>query len=151
MKPFNLTLEESTALLAAIVDSSDDAIVSKTLDGVITSWNRGAERIFGYTAEEAIGQNIKLIIPLERHPEEDNVLAQIRRGEKVDHFQTVRRAKETASAELTGRRFEESAQRSRAFPGTAARRGSDRRRRRRRYRPPARARRDNGRGAISDA
>jgi PAS domain S-box-containing protein len=94
MKPINLTLEESTALLAAIVDSSDDAIVSKTLDGVIMSWNRGAERIFGYTAEEAIGQHIKMIIPLERHPEEDNVLAQIRRGEKVDHFQTVRQAKD---------------------------------------------------------
>ena len=94
MKPFNLKPEETTALLAAIVDSSDDAIVSKTLDGIITSWNRGAERIFGYTAEEAIGQHIKFIIPLERHPEEDNVLAQIRRGEKVDHFQTVRQAKD---------------------------------------------------------
>jgi PAS domain S-box-containing protein len=94
MKPFNLKPEESMALLAAIVDSSDDAIVSKTLDGIITSWNRGAERIFGYTAEEATGQHIKLIIPLERHPEEDNVLAQIRRGEKVDHFQTVRQAKD---------------------------------------------------------
>lgn len=93
-KLINLTPEESTALLASIVDSSDDAIVSKTLDGVITSWNRGAERIFGYTAEEAIGQHITLIIPRERHPEEADVLAHIRRGEKVDHFETIRQTKD---------------------------------------------------------
>jgi PAS domain S-box-containing protein len=78
----------------AIVDSSDDAIVSKTLDGIITSWNRGAENIFGYTAAEAIGQHITLIIPRERHPEEDHVLASIRRGEKIDHFETVRQTKD---------------------------------------------------------
>ena len=82
------------AWLAAIIDSSDDAIVSKTLDGVITSWNRGAERIFGYRAAEAVGQRISLIIPRERLAEEDTVLAQIVRGEKVDHFETVRRAKD---------------------------------------------------------
>jgi PAS domain S-box-containing protein len=93
MKFFN-TPEETIALLAAIVDSSDDAIVSKTLDGVITSWNRAAERIFGYTAEEAIGQHITLIIPLERHHEEDNVLNHIRRGEKIDHFETIRQTKD---------------------------------------------------------
>jgi PAS domain S-box-containing protein len=86
--------EELPARLAAIVDSSDDAIVSKTLDGVITSWNRGAERIFGWTAEEAVGRHITLIIPRERHPEEDDVLAQIRRGERIDHFETVRVAKD---------------------------------------------------------
>jgi len=79
--------------LAAIVTSSDDVIVSKTLDGVITSWNPAAERILGYTAEEAIGKNIKLIIPPDRWPEEDDVLARIRRGERVEHFETVRRAK----------------------------------------------------------
>jgi len=66
--------------LAAIIASSDDAIVSKTLDGVITSWNPGAQRIFGYTAEEAVGQSIKLIIPPDRWGEEDEVLARIRRG-----------------------------------------------------------------------
>src|SRR5204863_9346215 len=82
------------AWLAAIVDSSDDAIVSKTLDGVITTWNRGAERIFGYTAREAIGRNITLIIPAERRSEEDDVLARIRRGETVDHFETVRQTKD---------------------------------------------------------
>ena len=81
------------ARLAAIVTSSDDVIVSKTLDGVITSWNPAAERILGYTAEEAIGKNIKLIIPPDRWPEEDDVLARIRRGERVEHFETVRRAK----------------------------------------------------------
>jgi PAS domain S-box-containing protein len=84
----------ASAWLAAIIDSSDDAIVSKTLGGVITSWNRGAERIFGYNAAEAIGQRISLIIPRERLPEEDAVLAQIVRGEQVDHFETVRRTKD---------------------------------------------------------
>jgi two-component system sensor histidine kinase UhpB len=82
------------ARLAAIVDSSDDAIVSKTLDGIIMSWNRGAEQLFGYTAAEAIGQHIFLIIPDDRREEEEDVLARLRRGEKVDHFETVRRTKD---------------------------------------------------------
>src|ERR1700745_3284446 len=82
------------ARLAAIIESSDDAIVSKTLDGVITSWNRGAEQMFGYSAAEAVAQYITLIIPAERHAEEDNVLAHIRRGEKIDHYETVRQAKD---------------------------------------------------------
>jgi PAS domain S-box-containing protein len=86
--------DEIRALLAAIVDSSDDAIVSKTLDGVITSWNRGAERLFGYTAAEAVGQHILLIIPHERRAEEDDVLAHIRRGDKIDHFETERQTKD---------------------------------------------------------
>jgi PAS domain S-box-containing protein len=86
--------EGTSALLAAIVDSSDDAIVSKTLDGIVTSWNRGAEKIFGYSAAEAIGQHIKFIIPAERHPEEDDVLARLRRGEKLEHFETIRQAKD---------------------------------------------------------
>ncbi len=86
--------EEITGLLAAIVASSDDAIISKNLDGMITSWNRSAERIFGYTAEEAIGHNITLIIPLERHAEESDILNRLRRGERVDHFHTVRRRKD---------------------------------------------------------
>ncbi len=80
--------------LAAIVDSSDDAIVGKTLDGVITSWNRAAERMFGYTVAEAIGQHIGLIIPAERLGEEDKVLACLRRGEKLEHFETERQAKD---------------------------------------------------------
>src|SRR6202167_4270844 len=86
--------EEITGLLAAIVASSDDAIISKNLDGIITSWNKSAERIFGYTPDEAIGQHITLIIPPERHAEESDILARIRRGEPVDHFHTVRRRKD---------------------------------------------------------
>ena len=81
-------------LLAAIVDSADDAIVSKTLDGVIQYWNRGAERIFGWTAAEAVGRHIMLIIPDERRAEEDDIIARIRRGEPVDHLETVRLAKD---------------------------------------------------------
>lgn len=91
------TLDETTELrarLAAIVDSSDDAIISKTLDGVITSWNRGAERLFGYTAAEAVGEHIFLIIPEDRREEERDVLTRLRRGERIDHFETVRRAKD---------------------------------------------------------
>jgi PAS domain S-box-containing protein len=86
--------EEMRARLAAIIASSDDAIISKSLDGVIRTWNRGAERIFGYRAEEAIGRHITLIIPGERHAEEDMVLGKIRAGEVVDHFETVRRRKD---------------------------------------------------------
>src|SRR5688572_22805474 len=82
------------ARLAAIVDSSDDAIVSKTLDGVITSWNGGAQQLFGYSAAEAIGQHIFLIIPDDHRAEEGEVLARLRRGEKIDHFETVRQAKD---------------------------------------------------------
>ena len=85
---------ELRARLAAIVDSSDDAIVSKSLDGIIASWNRGAEHLFGYTAAEAIGQPIYLIIPDDRRAEEDDVLARLRRGEKIDHFETVRKTKD---------------------------------------------------------
>ena len=79
--------------LAAIIDSADDAIVSKNLDGVIQSWNRGAERMFGWTAAEAVGRHITLIIPEERRAEEDDIIARIRRGELVDHLETVRVAK----------------------------------------------------------
>src|SRR5919197_2045554 len=86
--------EEVHARLAAIVEQSDDALVSKSLDGIIRTWNRGAERIFGYTPEEAIGRHITLIIPEERRAEEDMVLGKMRRGETVDHFETVRRAKD---------------------------------------------------------
>jgi PAS domain S-box-containing protein len=80
--------------LAALVESSEDVIVGKDLSGIVTSWNRTAERTFGYSAHEAIGQSIRLIIPKERWPEEDDVLARIRRGEMVQHFETVRRRKD---------------------------------------------------------
>ena len=82
------------ALLAAIVASSDDAIVSKTLDGVIRSWNAGAQRIFGYSPEEAVGQPITLIIPPELIAEEREILGRLRRGERIDHFETIRVTKD---------------------------------------------------------
>src|SRR3954470_21417161 len=82
------------ARLAAVVESSDDAIISKDLNGIVTSWNRSAERIFGYTADEMIGQSIRRIIPADRQTEEDAVVARIRSGEKVDHFETVRQHKD---------------------------------------------------------
>jgi PAS domain S-box-containing protein len=85
--------QQGLSWLAAIVESSDDAIVSKDLNGVITSWNRAAERIFGYMAAEAVGRPITIIIPRERHIEEDGILARIRRGERIDHFETIRQRK----------------------------------------------------------
>jgi PAS domain S-box-containing protein len=86
--------QEAQSRLAAIIESSDDAIVSKNLDGVITSWNEAAERIFGYTAEEAVGRHIGLIIPSDRQEEENDILARLRRGERIDHFETVRQRKD---------------------------------------------------------
>ncbi|MCA9070056.1 MAG: PAS domain S-box protein, partial [Planctomycetaceae bacterium] len=85
--------EEVRSQLAAIVDSSEDAIISKTLTGVILSWNAGAEKIFGYSAEEAVGQSITLIIPKELHDEENLCLEKIRQGERIEHFETVRVSK----------------------------------------------------------
>jgi PAS domain S-box-containing protein len=85
--------EQQLRFLASIVQSSDDAIVSKNLDGIITSWNEGAERIFGYTAEEAVGQPITIIIPQDRQDEERTILTRIRRGERTEHFETVRQHK----------------------------------------------------------
>jgi PAS domain S-box-containing protein len=86
--------EEARAKLAAIVESSDDAIISKTLEGTVMSWNASAERIFGYRADEMIGQPDKIIIPRERHDEDDSILARLRTGELVDHYETVRLAKD---------------------------------------------------------
>ncbi len=86
--------EIAQARLAAIIESSEDAIISKTLDGVITSWNGAAERVFGWTAAEAIGQHITLIIPEEYREEERGVLARLRRGDRIDHFETVRQRKD---------------------------------------------------------
>jgi PAS domain S-box-containing protein len=93
--------ERAGDLLAAIVDSSDDAIVSKTLDGVITSWNKSAEGMFGYTREEAVGQHITLIIPEDRRDEEVKIVARLRRGERVDHFETVRVRKDGTLLDLS--------------------------------------------------
>jgi PAS domain S-box-containing protein len=86
--------ERAVRRLAAIVESSDDAIISKDLNGIVTSWNIAAERVFGYTAAEMIGQSIRLLIPDDRQNEEDVVLAQVRSGAKVDHFDTIRRRKD---------------------------------------------------------
>lgn len=92
---------ESHARLAAIVESSDDAIVSKTLEGVITSWNTGARRIFGYTAEEVVGKPITILIPPDRLHEEPMILSRLRRGERVDHFETVRVTREGKLVEVS--------------------------------------------------
>jgi len=86
--------ERASGLLAAIVDSSDDAIISKTLEGVITSWNKGAERLFGYSRDEAVGQHITLIIPEDRRNEETKIIERLKRGERIDHFETLRRRKD---------------------------------------------------------
>lgn len=80
--------------LAAIVESSTDAIVSKTLEGFVTSWNAGAERLFGYTADEIIGQSIRRLIPADRQDEEEMILSRIRNGERVEHYESVRRTKD---------------------------------------------------------
>jgi len=86
--------ENFHAHLAAIVEGSDDAIISKNLDGIITTWNPGAERIFGWTAEEAIGRPITIVLPPERLAEETNILNEVRAGHRVDHFETVRMTKQ---------------------------------------------------------
>jgi PAS domain S-box-containing protein len=93
--------EQRLRSLAAIVESSDDAIVSKSLDGIVASWNRGAERIFGYSAEEAIGQPITIVIPEDRLHEEHEILTRIRRGERVDHFETVRQKKDGSLIDIS--------------------------------------------------
>ncbi|HWD88550.1 MAG TPA: PAS domain S-box protein [Mucilaginibacter sp.] len=93
--------EEKQARLAAIVDTSDDAIISKTLQGIITSWNKAAEKMFGYAEQEAIGHHISLIIPQERKTEEDYIIGKIISGQKVDHFETIRITKNGTSIPLS--------------------------------------------------
>jgi PAS domain S-box-containing protein len=86
--------EEAQARLVAVIASSDDSIISMTLEGVVTSWNRGAERIFGHSAGEMIGRTTNVLIPSDRHDEEPIILARIRNGERIEHFETVRRRKD---------------------------------------------------------
>jgi PAS domain S-box-containing protein len=85
---------DAGAWLAAIVENSDDAILSKTLDGVISTWNRGATSLFGYSVEEAVGRHITIIIPEDRLAEEDEIISRLRKGERIRHFETVRRRKD---------------------------------------------------------
>ena len=93
--------EAASATFAAIVESSDDAIISKSLDGVITSWNQSAERMFGYTASEAVGQPITMLIPPDRLDEEAKILEQLKRGERVDHFETIRVRKDGSLLDIS--------------------------------------------------
>jgi len=86
--------EERVRWLASIVESSDDAIISKTLDSIITSWNEGAERMFGYTAKEAVGKPVTILIPPDRQDEERTILERIGRGERIEHYETVRQCKD---------------------------------------------------------
>lgn len=87
MAPEIGSVEEVQALLAAIIASSDDAMISKDLNGVVQSWNQSAERIFGYTAEEMIGKPITILFPPDRLEEEPKILEQLRRGQRVDHYE----------------------------------------------------------------
>src|SRR2546423_1325371 len=89
-----MTPDEAARHLAALVASSDDAIISKDLDGIVRTWNTAAERIFGFTAQEMEGRSIRVTVPDDRQGEEDAVLARIRRGERVQHFETVRRRRD---------------------------------------------------------
>ena len=93
MSPDNLS-DKQFAELSAIVESSDDAIIGKDLDGIITSWNRGAQRLYGYTPEEAIGKHISLIAPPEQANDIPNIMAKLRRGERIDHYETLRVSKD---------------------------------------------------------
>src|SRR5215468_4773782 len=86
--------EQSRQWLSAIIESSEDAIISKNLDGIIMSWNKGAERIFGYQEEEVIGKPVTVLMPPERYNEEPAILAGIRQGERFDHYETVRKRKD---------------------------------------------------------
>jgi PAS domain S-box-containing protein len=97
----HMRAEEVHEAAAAIIASSDDAIVTKNLNGIIRSWNKAAERLFGYTAEEAIGRHITLLIPLDRRSEEDTIIEQIRRGQRVDHYETVRQHKDGSLIDIS--------------------------------------------------
>jgi PAS domain S-box-containing protein len=105
MSQFNIprtnSAEEAQALLAAIVTSSDDAIISKDLNGIVQSWNDSAERMFGYTAAEMIGQSITVLFPPDRLDEEPKILEQLRRGQRVDHFETIRVTKDGRALDIS--------------------------------------------------
>ncbi|MCI4592138.1 PAS domain S-box protein [Sphingobium sp. BYY-5] len=96
-----LITDEAAQRFRAIVESSDDAILAKDLNGRIVNWNQGAERLFGYSAEEAIGKPVTMLIPMDRHNEELNILSRIRRGERIDHYETIRRRKDGSLIEIS--------------------------------------------------
>src|SRR5258708_1320667 len=93
-KRSTLVAEDQTALLASIVDSSEDAITAKTTDGIVTSWNRGAERVYGYSAEEILGKPVAMLIPPDRPDDMHGILASVRGGQQVEHYETVRLRKD---------------------------------------------------------
>ncbi len=93
--------EKATAYLASIVASSSDAIISKTLEGIVTSWNNAAQEMYGYTADEMIGKSILKLIPQERHSEEEKILKKIRKGERIEHYETVRKRKNGSFIEVS--------------------------------------------------
>jgi PAS domain S-box-containing protein len=88
-------------ILKSLVENSDDAIITKNLDGIISSWNKSAERIFGYAAEEVIGKPVTILIPLERQDEEPGILVRLRRGERIDHYETVRQRKDGSLVDIS--------------------------------------------------
>jgi PAS domain S-box-containing protein len=92
---------DTAAELAAIVESSDDAILSKNLDGIILSWNKGAERLFGYKPDEVIGKHVSILIPEERHDEEPSIIARICRGERIEHYETIRLRKDGSLIDIS--------------------------------------------------
>jgi two-component system CheB/CheR fusion protein len=93
--------EQYAQRLASIVESCDDAIISKTLDGTILSWNYGAEHLFGYSAEEAVGKSITMLIPADRLDEEPAIIARLRRGERIQHYETIRQRKDGSLVEIS--------------------------------------------------
>jgi PAS domain S-box-containing protein len=93
--------EEASRRLAAVVESSDDAIVTKDLNGIITSWNQGAERLFGYAPDEIIGKPVTMLIPADRHDEEPMILERIRRGERIDHYEAIRQRRDGSLVEIS--------------------------------------------------
>ena len=99
--PERLTGDRAAEHYAAIIESSDDAILSKDLNGVIMTWNRGAEHLFGYTAEEAVGRPVTILIPMDRQDEEPFILERVRRGEKVDHYETIRQRKDGSLVDIS--------------------------------------------------
>lgn len=100
-EPDDSFADETTQRMRAIIQSSDDAILAKDLSGIITDWNRGAEQLFGYTAEEAVGRSVTMLIPPDRADEEPAILARLRRGEKIDHYETVRQRKDGTFVDIS--------------------------------------------------